>query len=243
MKIGEDSLIERIRRRIPSAERGLLRLGIGDDAAVLRPAPGTELVVTCDMFLEDVHFLADAYPAEAVGYKALARATSDIPAMGARPELFLLSLSLPEDRSGRWFDGMLSGMARAARQFGLRLAGGDTAQSPKKNPRIGLSITVVGIAEGGRVLRRSGARPGDSIFVSGRLGAAQFGIAELDFARAFHRGALETAARAAVLPATCTGAGPMAGAARGRFGGDGHFRRAVDRFAPAVQGERRRGQN
>jgi thiamine-monophosphate kinase len=111
-----------------------------------------------------------------VGYKALARAVSDIPAMGARPELFLLNLSLPADRTGRWLDGMLSGMARAARQFGLRLAGGDTAQSPKKNPKIGLSITVIGTAEGGRILRRSGAHPGDSIFVSGRLGAAQLGL-------------------------------------------------------------------
>jgi len=176
MKIGEDTLIERIRRRIPSAEGGLLQLGIGDDAAVLRPAPGADWIVTCDQFLEDVHFLAEAHPPEAVGYKALTRATSDIAAMGARPQLFLLSLVLPMERTGRWLDGMLAGMARAARKYGLRLAGGDTAQSSAGNPKIGLSITVIGEAERGRTLRRSGARAGDAIFVSGRLGAAQLGL-------------------------------------------------------------------
>jgi thiamine-monophosphate kinase len=176
MKIGEDTLIERIRGRIPSADGGLLQLGIGDDAAVLRPSRGADWIVTCDQFLEDVHFLAAAHPPGAVGYKALARATSDIAAMGARPRLFLLSLVLPMERTGRWLDGMLAGMARAARQYGLRLAGGDTAQSPARGPRIGLSITVIGEAERDRALRRSGARADDAIFVSGRLGAAQLGL-------------------------------------------------------------------
>lgn len=174
MKITEENLIERIRRRIPSDEGGTLRLGIGDDAAVLRAA--ADWVVTCDPFLEDVHFLVKAHPAEVVGYKALARATSDIAAMGARPEVFFLNLTIPANRTGRWLDEMLSGMARAARKFGLRLAGGDTAQSPRSNPKIALNITVTGTAERGRVLRRSGARAGDAIFVSGRLGAAQLGL-------------------------------------------------------------------
>lgn len=176
MIIGEDKLIGRIRSRIPSAEGGLLRLGIGDDAAVLRPAPRADWVITCDQFLEDVHFLAAAHPPEAVGYKALARATSDLAAMGARPQLFLLSLVMPMKRTGRWLDRMLTGMARAARKYGLRLAGGDTAQSPAGHSKIGLNITVIGLAERGRVLRRSGARAGDAIFVSGRLGAAQLGL-------------------------------------------------------------------
>jgi len=176
MNIGEDTLIGRIQRRIPSAQGGLLRLGIGDDAAVLRPAPRADWIITCDQFLEDVHFLAAAHPPEAVGYKALARATSDIAAMGARPQLFLLSLVMPMERTGRWLDRMLTGMARAARQYGLRLAGGDTAQSPAGNPKVGLSITVIGVAERGRALRRSGAQAGDAIFVSGRLGAAQLGL-------------------------------------------------------------------
>jgi len=176
MEISEDTLIGRIRRRIPSAEGGLLRLGIGDDAAVLRPTPGADWVITCDQFLEDVHFLAATHPPEAVGYKALARATSDIAAMGARPQFFLLSLVIPKERTGRWLDRMLAGMARAARQYGLRLAGGDTAQSPAGHPKIGLNITVIGSAERGDGLRRSGAQAGDAIFVSGRLGAAQLGL-------------------------------------------------------------------
>src|SRR5689334_6485129 len=112
LRIFEDELIERIRRRIPSAEGGALRLGIGHDAALIR-AGGRDWVVTCDQFLEGVHFLADKHPADSVGYKALARATSDIVAMGARPRLFLLSLALPGERAGTWLNGLLSGMARA----------------------------------------------------------------------------------------------------------------------------------
>jgi thiamine-monophosphate kinase len=176
MKTGEDNLIERIRRRIPSTAGGALQVGIGDDAAVLRAPPDADWVATCDPFLEDVHFLAAAHPAEVVGYKALARATSDIAAMGARPEVFLLNLAIPANRAGRWLDGMLSGMARAARKFGLRLAGGDTSRPSEKHPKIALNITVMGLARRGRVLRRSGARRGDAIFVSGRLGAAQLGL-------------------------------------------------------------------
>jgi thiamine-monophosphate kinase len=176
MKITEERLIERIRRRVPSATGGLLRLGIGDDAAVLRAAAGAEWVVTSDPFIEDVHFLTKAHAPQVVGYKALARATSDLAAMGAHPEVFLLNLTIPANRTGRWLDGMLAGLARAARKFGLRLAGGDTAQSPRENPKVAIHITVMGTARRGRVLQRSGARAGDVIFVSGPLGAAQLGL-------------------------------------------------------------------
>ena len=125
----ETSLIERIRARIPSRDpAGGLRIGIGDDAAVLRPPRGSEWALTCDAFLENVHFLAHAHPPQAVGFKALARATSDLAAMGAVPRFFLLSLALPSARAGQWLDGLLAGMAPAARRFGLVLAGGDTAQ-------------------------------------------------------------------------------------------------------------------
>jgi thiamine-monophosphate kinase len=176
MKISEENLIERIRRRIPSSEGGSLRVGIGDDAAVLRAPAGADWVLTCDPFLEDVHFLSGVHPPEAVGYKSLARATSDIAAMGARPEVFLLNMAIPAARTGRWLDGMLSGIARATRKFGLRLAGGDTSQPAGSNPKIALNITVMGTVPRGRGLRRSGARPGDAIFVSGQLGAAQLGL-------------------------------------------------------------------
>jgi len=171
----EDQMIERIRRRLPKPARGLLKIGIGDDAAVLQPSAGTELILTCDQFVEGVHFVGDIHPPEVVGRKALARATSDIAAMGARPRLFLLSLTLPADRAGRWLDRMVSGMAQAARQFRLALAGGDTAR-PAPGGKTAMSITVLGEAKEGQAVLRSGARPGDAIFVTGRLGAAQLGL-------------------------------------------------------------------
>lgn len=167
----EDQLIERVRRRFPS-DRGGLRVGIGDDAAVLRPSAGAEWVVTTDAFLENVHFLRKEHLPKVVGYKALARATSDIAAMGARGRYFFLTLGLPEDCAGAWLDGFLEGMALAARRFGLVLAGGDTT----KYPAVVASLTVVGEIGRGRAILRSGARPGDLLCVSGRLGEAELGL-------------------------------------------------------------------
>lgn len=168
----ELSLIKRIRRRLPSAVTPSLTTGIGDDAAVLRPPRGVEWVITTDGFLENVHFLANAHPPDVVGYKALARATSDIAAMGARPRYFLLTLGLPTHRLGTWLDQMLDGMARLARRHGMRLAGGDTL----RNASVVLSLTVIGESPTGRSVLRSGARPGDLVFVSGTLGGAQLGL-------------------------------------------------------------------
>ena len=179
---GETELIKRIARSVPSRPRSAggseLRVGIGDDAAVLRPQParrggrGVEWVLTCDAFLENVHFLARAHPPRVVGYKALARATSDLAAMGAVPRFFLLSLALPSHRTGPWLDGFLAGMAHAARRFGLVVAGGDTA----RHPTVVVNITVLGDIESGRAVTRSGARPGDLLYISGRLGGAQLGL-------------------------------------------------------------------
>lgn len=168
----ELALIERIRRRLPSAARHSLATGIGDDAAVLRPPRGIEWVITTDGFLENVHFLGNAHPPEVVGYKALARAASDIAAMGARPRYFFLTLGLPTHRLGDWLDRMLGGMARLARRHGMRLAGGDTL----RNATVVFSLTVIGESATGRSVLRSGARPGDFVFVSGTLGGAQLGL-------------------------------------------------------------------
>lgn len=167
----ESTLIERVRRKFPSAWAGL-RAGIGDDAAVLRPGGREDWVATTDQFLENVHFLRRSYPPRVVGYKALARATSDIAAMGARPSSFFLTLGLPAACSGKWFDDFLDGMAGAARRFGLTLAGGDTT----KHPTVVISLTVLGeVARGGAILR-SGARAGDLLCVSGTLGEAELGL-------------------------------------------------------------------
>jgi thiamine-monophosphate kinase len=145
---------------------------MGDDAAVLRPGTGAEWVVTTDAFLENVHFLRKIHPPKAVGYKALARATSDIAAMGARPRYFFLTLALPDTCAGAWLDEFLDGMARAARRFGLILAGGDTT----KYSLVVTSFTVLGEIERGKAILRSGARPGDLLCVSGRLGEAELGL-------------------------------------------------------------------
>jgi thiamine-monophosphate kinase len=129
-------------------------------------------VLTTDAFLENVHFLLRAHPPEAVGYKALARATSDLAAMGARPLYFLLSLALPLSCTGKWFDRFLEGMSLAARSFGLVLAGGDTTRSPLA----GINLTVIGEVTPGKAVLRSGARPGNLICVSGTLGGAELGL-------------------------------------------------------------------
>jgi thiamine-monophosphate kinase len=177
----EDQLIGRTAKSLPSAlGRGHLaartglrvKLGIGDDAAILSPGGGSDWIFTCDSFIEGVHFLRDLHPADSVGYKSLARATSDIAAMGGLPRAFLLTLALPETLTGRWLDQFLAGMKRAARSLGVRLIGGDTT----KSPRVFISITVLGEAPRGRAVARSGARPGDLIYVSGRLGRAQLGL-------------------------------------------------------------------
>jgi thiamine-monophosphate kinase len=167
----EDQLIQRVRRRFAFTRDGL-RVGIGDDAAVLRPSAGTEWVVTTDAFLENVHFLRRVHPASAVGYKALARATSDVAAMGARARYFFLTLGVPDACAGAWLDDFLGGMGRAARQFGLILAGGDTT----KYPVVVASLTVLGEINRGKAILRSGAKPGDLLCVSGKLGEAELGL-------------------------------------------------------------------
>jgi thiamine-monophosphate kinase len=172
----EAQLIERIARAVPSrrgaGRGGGMRLGIGDDAAILTPGRNAEWVLSCDAFLEGVHFLAESYPPDSIGYKSLVRAASDLAAMGARPRLFLLTLALPARLTGKWLDEFLRGMGRAARLLGMRLAGGDTT----KSATVSISITVLGEVARGQAVTRSGARPGDILYVSERLGRAQLGL-------------------------------------------------------------------
>ncbi len=149
-----------------------LRLGIGDDAALLSPRAGSDLVVSSDFFLQDRHFLLRFHPADSVGYKSLARAASDLAAMGAEPAAFLLNLALPADKTGAWLNSFLAGLARASREIGILLIGGDLA----KYRTVAISITVMGYVSSGRAARRSGARPGDLIYISGKLGAARLGL-------------------------------------------------------------------
>ncbi|PYU52493.1 MAG: thiamine-phosphate kinase [Acidobacteria bacterium] len=172
----EDSILRKIADRFRSSSgQGLekpIALGIGDDAALLRPKPGHELILTCDWFLEGTHFLRDKHPPHSVGWKCLARALSDVAAMGGIPRCFLLSLAFPETLTGRWLDLFLGGLRHASRKFRCSLAGGDTT---RRNDIL-INITVVGEVRTGHAILRSGARPGDILFVSGRLGEAELGL-------------------------------------------------------------------
>lgn len=170
MPYGELDLIREIRRK-SLRNSDFVRFGIGDDAAVLRPRKGEDLVVTTDFSLEDVHF-ADFHPPFAAGYRCLARGLSDVAAMGGRPLAAFLSLAL----SAAWVQNrtktreFLRGLHAVADQFGVVLAGGDTAGAPGKHTVA--DIIVVGAVPRGKALLRSGARPGDAIYVTGRLGGA-----------------------------------------------------------------------
>jgi thiamine-monophosphate kinase len=183
---GELALIERIRSRfaVPlaaagsaGARRGPVRVGIGDDCAVLRVPNGHELVVTTDWCLEGRHFRRDWHSPQSAGHRCLARGLSDLAAMGARPVAAFLSLALPVDYELAWLDGFLEGFARLSKQHRVELAGGDLAEAP--GPQILADIVCVGAVRRGRGLLRSGACAGDAIYVTGMLGAAAAALAEL----------------------------------------------------------------
>jgi thiamine-monophosphate kinase len=158
----------RTRRRTPG-----VRLGIGDDAALVEVAPGQELILTTDMSIEDVHFTLRLHPPQAVGHRALARSLSDIAAMGGTPRYALISLALSKHTSRAWIEGFFQGLLALARRFGVAVIGGDTAVA--RGPTA-IDAIVAGEIPRGTALRRSGARPGDQIFVSGRLGLAALGL-------------------------------------------------------------------
>ena len=181
MTVRESQLIDKIERAF--RHRGMVsrevRLGMGDDAALFLPRASHETILTCDWFLEGTHFLREKHPPDSLGWKCLARAVSDIAAMGGVPRCFLLSLALPDTHTGRWLDQFLAGLGRAARKFGCMLAGGDTTCRGE----ISMNVTAVGEVQTGRAVLRSGAGPGEWIYVSGRLGEAELGLEVLRHSR------------------------------------------------------------
>lgn len=150
-----------------------LLLGPGDDAAIQRLPPDTELVFSVDTLVEGVHFPRD-YPAELLGWRSLAVATSDLAAMGADPVCFTLALTLPE-ASPDWLAAFARGLGKAASCFGISLAGGDTTRGA-----LTLSLQVHGAVPAGQALLRNGASPGDLVCVSGTLGDAGEALNWLD---------------------------------------------------------------
>jgi thiamine-monophosphate kinase len=170
---GEDRLFQRIRRTLTRDKSQLgLQLGIGDDAAIWRPRPGYETAASCDWFLQGSHFLLDRHPPDSVGWKSLARAVSDLAAMGAEPRCFLLSLALPSSLMITWLTKLLKGLARASAKFKCPVAGGDTTRSKK----VLINLTVLGECKRRHAILRSTAKADDVLFVTGRLGEAELGL-------------------------------------------------------------------
>lgn len=172
-EVGERALVERIRARVPPAPPWV-RVGIGDDAAVVEPERNTLDVLTTDALVEGVHFDRAYVPPEAVGHKALAASLSDLAAMGAAPRAVLLSLGLPRGMPAAEVDGLLDGLLACAARFRTVLLGGNVTASP--GPLV-VDLVALGSVRRRRVLLRSGARPGDVVFVSGSVGAAAAGLA------------------------------------------------------------------
>ncbi len=181
--MGEFELIDRFfKRNVPpppaqkaDAATQTIALGIGDDCALLQPAPGQQLAISTDLLVEGRHFLADVDPA-ALGHKALAVNLSDLAAMGAEPLGFTLALALPSERARDegWLGAFAHGLFALADAHACPLIGGDTTAGP-----LNLCITVFGQVPAGQALRRDGARAGDDLWVSGTLGDARLALGAL----------------------------------------------------------------
>jgi thiamine-monophosphate kinase len=169
---GERALIDRIRRRLPPSPPELI-VGIGDDAAVAAPDRGALQVLTTDALVEGVHFDRRFSTPSDIGYKALAVNISDVASMGGAARFALLSLMLPADTPVADVDGLLDGLVELASASRVALAGGNITRSP--GPLI-VDVTLVGSVKPRKILKRSGAQPGDSLYVTGQLGAAAAGL-------------------------------------------------------------------
>lgn len=162
--MNELTLVQRIQKMAGEPGRQLV-LGIGDDCAIFRPRAGEDLLFTTDQMIEGIHFLSSSKASE-VGERALARSLSDIAAMGGQPRFCLVTLAVPDNRVGDWVESFFQGLLRLARKTRTSLAGGDLAH----DDQVHLDVMVCGAVARGKALRRDGARVGDAIYVSGRLG-------------------------------------------------------------------------
>jgi thiamine-monophosphate kinase len=170
MGLGEFERIDRYFRPLARATPGAL--GLADDAALLDPGEGRDLVVTADAMVETVHYLSDEDPAR-VARKLLRSNLSDLAAKGAEPLAYTLTLALPAQPDESWIEGFVAGLAADQAEYGIGLLGGDSVRTPGTAV---LSVTAFGTVPQGAMLRRSGARPGDDLYVSGTLGDAALGL-------------------------------------------------------------------
>lgn len=170
MGLGEFERIDRYFRPLARATPGAL--GLADDAALLDPGQGRDLVVTTDAMVETVHYLADEDPMR-VAQKLLRSNLSDLAAKGAAPLAYTLTLALPAQPDESWIERFVEGLAADQALYGIGLLGGDSVRTPGTAV---LSVTAFGTVPQGAMLRRSGARPGDDLYVSGTLGDAALGL-------------------------------------------------------------------
>jgi thiamine-monophosphate kinase len=170
-------------------------LGIGDDCAIVRPrGAGEDLLLTSDLLIEDVHFRQSTHRPEDVGWKTLARGLSDIASMGGDPRWCLVSLAVPHDLGEAWINRFYGGFLQLARREHTALVGGDLARAD----RVVCDIMVCGATPRGKALRRDGARAGDAIYVSGRLGGSALGLSQSGATRAAQRRHLRPEPRVAL---------------------------------------------
>jgi thiamine-monophosphate kinase len=189
MALGEFELIARyFTRRVERAA-----LGIGDDCALVAPAPGMQLAISSDMLVDGRHFLSTVAP-ERLGHKALAVNLSDLAACGAQPLAFTLALAMPRAEEA-FLEGFAHGLFALADAHAIELVGGDTTQGP-----LNICITVFGEVPAGQALLRSGARPGDELWVSGTLGDARLALEVFRGTQTLEGAALERVRVAMELP-------------------------------------------
>lgn len=175
-QLGENAILKRLLRQLPGNES--LLTGPGDDCAVVSRNEDWDTLLKTDVVVEGLHFTPDTEP-ERIGRKALARAVSDIAAMGGLPEHALITLLCHPSRPMSLLEGIYRGMSELARRFGISLAGGETSGLPYDGMVINVALT--GRVEHGRAILRSGGKPGDEIFVSGVLGGSFPSGWHLDF--------------------------------------------------------------
>ena len=168
----EEELIEKIRRRFASRS---IPLGIGDDAAVMDFPHGFSLVACSDLLAENTHFVRGLHPADSIGYRAVAVNVSDVGAMGGTPMYFLVSLAMPRELDTSWVDGFFGGVRTACDKFDVELVGGDAATATA----IFVDVAMIARVRRDAVVRRSGSRPGDAIYVTGALGGSAHGLSML----------------------------------------------------------------